>query len=192
MLSRMKHQKKRGPGLLVALGGMLVFCLFLGGTLLMLASGESTVEFGQRLYGSLANHLRSPFHVPAGIFYLLLGSTIAASAWIGRLVYRKSFGRDEVWRQYRMDRFFWAEWQWDYTWRGRVTKLWCECEKCAEPMRPKVVPDGEDDVGIRFVCNQCGKQSTTIRSSENENTALGRVEKKILRNIRVGKYPWLD
>lgn len=174
------------------LGVTLVIGLPIGGGLLVYASGGEAVDFGQRLYGFLAGHLRSPFTLPTGIFYLLLGSAVATLTWIGRSVFRKWFGKDEVWRQYRMDKFFWAEWQWDYSWKGKVTNLWCECEQCAEPMRPKVVPDGADDVGIRFICNQCGKQSTTIRSSEDESSALERVEKKILRNIRVGKYPWLD
>jgi len=176
----------------VILGVALIIGLAICGGLLAYASGGEAAAFGQRLYGFLAAHLSSPFILPTGIFYLLLGSAVAALTWIVRSIFRKWFGKDEVWRQYRMDKFFWAEWQWDYSWKGKVTNLWCECEKCAEPMRPKVVPDGEDDVGVRFICNQCGRQSTTIRSSEDGKTALERVEKKILRNIRVGKYPWLD
>jgi hypothetical protein len=192
MVSEMVNTKNKGRGILVALGVTFVISLLIGGALLMFASGKPPVDFGQHIYGFLADHLKSPLALPTGVFYLLLGSTIAALTWIGRAVFRKWFGKDEVWRQYRMDNFFWAEWQWDYTWKGKVINLWCECERCAEPMLPKVVPDGEDEVGVRFICNQCGKQSTTIRSSEDENTALDRVEKKILRNIRVGKYPWLD
>ena len=55
-------------------------------------------------------------------------------------------------------------------------------------MKPKIVPDGTGDLGIRYICNGCGKQSTTIRSVESQVEARDRVKKKILRKIRVGKY----
>ncbi len=184
----MGNEKNKGRGARIILGVTLVFGLVGMGSLLAAVSGVKMMEFGVRIYGSVAAHLSTSLTIPAGVFYFLLLGTLLIVFLIGRSVYRKFYGKSEVWRRYRIDTFFWVEWQWDYTWRGKVRGLWCECDKCAEAMKPKVVPDGEDGLGVRFICNHCGKQSTTIRSAENEQQAFERVEKKIMRKIRVGKY----
>lgn len=184
----MGNEKDKGRGARIILGVILVFGLVGIGSLLAAVGGVKMMEFGVRIYGSVAEHLSVPLTIPAGVFYILLLGTLAVVFLIGRCFYRKLYGKSEVWRRYRIDTFFWVEWQWQYTWRGKVRGLWCECDKCAEAMKPKVVPDGEDGLGVRFICNDCGKQSTTIRSAENERQALERVEKKIMRKIRVGKY----
>lgn len=167
---------------------ILVFGLLAVGGVLAFYGARDPMGFGTRVYGSLASHLWSPITLPLGIFYLLLLAVVVALLLTGRWVYKKFFSKEEVWRHYRMDTFFWAEWQWDYSWNGKVNNLCCECEKCADRMIPKIVPDGTGELGIRYICNRCGKQSTTIRSVENEEEAFERVEKKILRKIRVGKY----
>jgi len=170
------------------LGVILILCLVIIGGLLTVIGAKEMVANGARSYGFLTTHLWSSITLPLGIYYFLLFGTVMAPLVMGRCMYKKFIGKDQIWRQYQLDTFFWAEWQWDYTWNGKITKLWCECEKCAQRMKPKVVPDGTDDFGVRFICNRCGKQSTTIRSVESETEALERVEKKIMRKIRVGKY----
>ncbi|NOX99677.1 MAG: hypothetical protein GXP30_08120 [Verrucomicrobia bacterium] len=172
----------------IVLGVVLILGLLVVGGFLAFMALSDPMGFGARIYGPLANHLGSPVPLPLGVLYLLSFITAAALLVIGRCLYKKFLSKDEVWRHYRMDTFFWTEWQWDYTWKGKVINLWCECEKCAERMKPKVVPDGTGDLGIRYICNHCGKQSTTIRSVESEEEAHERVGKKIARKIRVGKY----
>ncbi len=180
--------ESKGQTVRIVLGmALILFLLVAGGGLAFMAI-SNPVGFGVSIYGPLANHLGSPVPLPLGVLYLLSLITAAALLVIGRCLYKKFFSKDEIWRHYRMDTFFWTEWQWDYTWKGKVINLWCECAKCAERMKPKVVPDGSGDLGIRYICNHCGKQSTTIRSVESERESHERVEKKILRKIRVGKY----
>ncbi len=184
----MANEQNKGRGTWIFLGMVLVVGLVAVGVLLAALSSHELVEGGLHVYGVVATHLWSPFSAPLAVFYLLLLGTLGLVFLFGRCLYRKFFGKSEVWRQYRIDTFFWVEWQWDYSWKGKVINLWCECDKCAEVMKPKVVPDGDSGLGVRFICNLCGKQSTTIRSAESEREALDRVEKKIARKIRVGKY----
>ena len=184
----MGSQESRSRNVRIILGVILVLSLLCVGFFLANIAGGKLMEYGVRIYSSLAAHLWAPITLPNGVFYLLLLSVVGTFLFVERYLFKSFFGKGEVWRQYRMDTFFWAEWQWKYSWKGKVANLWCECEKCAKAMRSKVVPDGDDDFGVRFVCDQCGKQSTTIRSVSNEREALERVEKKILRKIRVGKY----
>lgn len=184
----MANDGKKISGIRIVLGVMLVFGLVGLAVLLAVFGGVTMRETGVSIYAAVAAHLWSPFVIPAGVLYLLLLATLVLCCLFGGALYWKFFAKSEVWRQYRMDTFFWVEWQWAYSWKGKVINIWCECDKCAEVMRPKVVPDGESGLGLRFICNRCGKQSTTIRSVENEIEALERVEKKIMRKIRVGKY----
>jgi len=184
----MANDEKKISGVRIVLAVMLVSGLVGIAALLAVYGGAAMRETGVSIYATVATHLWSPLLIPAGVMYLLLLTALVLCGVIARVIYRKFFGKSEVWRQYRVDTFFWAEWQWDYSWQGKVINLWSECDKCAEVMRPKVVPDGESGLGVRFICNRCGKQSTTIRSVENEMEALERVEKKIMRKIRVGKY----
>jgi len=184
----MANKENQSRVVRIVLGVVLVLGLIGFGGILAVVGAYEVMEYGVRVYAALATHLWSSITMPVGLLYLLLLGNVMALLLMGRRIYKKYYSKDQVWRQYRLDTFFWAEWQWDYTWNGKITNIWCECEKCAERMRPKVVPDGVDGHGIRYICNRCGKQSTTIRSAESESEALERVEKKILRKIRVGKY----
>lgn len=184
----MQNHKHRPYTTRIVLGFLLAFLLMGLGALMAVLAGDGALEVGAHIYGPVASLLVSDISLPAGFFYILTLAALGFFFLIGRCLYRRAFGKSEVWRQYQVDTFFWAEWQWDYSWKGKVINLWCECEKCAETMKPKVVPDGKNDIGVRFICNRCGKQSTTIRSTESEKEALKRIEKKILRKIRVGKY----
>ena len=172
----------------IALGAVFALSLFAQSDLVAASLSDTLMAYGARSHGSPMTYLCASITIPSGVFYFLLMGTVAAFILIARCMYKRFSGKDQVWRQYRLDTFFWAEWQWDYTWKGKITNLWCECEKCAERMKPKVVPEGTDSHGVRFICNHCGKQSTTIKSTESEEEALERVEKKIMRKIRVGKF----
>ena len=184
----MGNRENKRQGIRIVLGVIFTLGLFGTNDLLAVVGSEKLMAYNAPSSGPPIAHLCSSVTLPSGVFYFLLFGTAMALLLIGRCLHKKFLGKDQVWRQYRLDTFFWAEWQWDYSWNGKITNLWCECEKCAERMKPKVVPDGNDGLGVRFLCNRCGKQSTTIRSTENEKDALDRVEKKIMRKIRVGKY----
>ncbi|MCF6310985.1 MAG: hypothetical protein L3J39_00895 [Verrucomicrobiales bacterium] len=184
----MENDRHRPYTTRIVLASLLAILLVGLGAMMAVLAGGGALEVGAHIYGPAASHLASEVSLPAAVFYLLALATLGFVFLIGRCLYRRIFGKSEVWRDYQMDTFFWVEWQWEYSWKGKVINLWCECDKCAEAMKPKVVPDGENDIGVRFICNRCGKQSTTIRSTESEKEALERVEKKILRKIRVGKY----
>jgi len=186
--SSMVDKQNKSQGGRIALGVIITLGMF-GEYGLMAASRFDTLAtIGVLTYSLPLTYLCALITIPSGVFYFLLLGTATSFFLIGRYMYKKFLRKDQVWHQYRLDTFFWAEWQWDYTWKGEVTNLWCECEKCAERMKPKVVPDGADGHGVRFICNHCGKQSTTIKSTESEQEALDRVEKKIMRKIRVGKF----
>jgi len=178
-------ENKSEQNVRIALGVILIINLFTAAGFL---SNGGSMGYGEHSYAFLAAHFWASIELSPTIFYLLLFGDVVALFLTAYYLYTTFFSRSEVWRQYRMDTFFWAEWQWEYTWNGKITNLWCECEKCAKPMKPKVVPDGNDGVGVRFICNGCGRQSTTIKSIESESEALEKVGKKILRKIRVGKF----
>ena len=184
----MGNKENKSRAVRIVLGMIVVLSLLAVGGLWAFYGAGDSIGNGVRIYGALANHLLAPIKLPSVVFYLLVLGAVAACILIGRSLYKKFFSKDEVWRHYRGGTFFWVDWQWDYTWNGKISNLWCDCEKCADRMKPKIVPDGTGDLGIRYICNGCGKQSTTIRSVESQVEARDRVKKKILRKIRVGKY----